>query len=71
MDFEIVKVKGYSCPNKHLLLINGEPVLFANGTIRLRIASAYVQGYETEESIGDKKILRVLNKYKEQWENIK
>ena len=69
MEFEIIRVSGYSCPGKSLLMVDGIPVLFANSSARLQRAAAYIQGYDHPSSFTDQKILKLLNKYRKKFKD--
>lgn len=63
MNIDVKKIKGYNCPNKFLLLINNEPVAFANSQRKVVQMIGYVQGHITEEELNDGKISRLLNHF--------
>lgn len=56
--YKILRVPGYNCPNKYLLMKDGEPIMFANGKERLNLCMQYLEGYEVD--LKDEKIKRVL-----------
>lgn len=60
--FNIIRVAGYSCPSKYLLMFNGKPVMFANSQRRLSLCIQYIEGYDTQ--LLDGKIKRILDKIK-------
>lgn len=64
MNIQVKVIKGYSCPNKHLLIIDNEPVIFANSNKRISTLISYVEGYISEEAISDKSITRILDKWR-------
>jgi len=62
MNFIVKRVKGYNCPNKHLLMINGDPVIFANSESRLRDMIGWIGG---DSSINVSGAVKVLKPYRE------
>lgn len=62
MDIKIVKVKQYNSTNKHILMIDGEPVCIATGSKRINECVKYIYGYEAD--INDGKIRKILDKYR-------
>lgn len=71
MKFEAKKIKGYSCPSKCLLLIDEEPVCFANIESRVCYMIAFVEGFNNGEEIKDGSILRLLQGFKEKYKEAK
>ena len=67
MNFQIVSIPGYNTKNKKLLLVDGEPVALANGASRLSLLIQYIQGYDIEAQITDKRVMRNLKGYREQY----
>lgn len=61
--FNVIQVKGYSCPTKWLLNINGEPVLFANTKARVNKCIRYVNG--EDDLILDGSIRKLLDHYRD------
>ncbi|WP_427340631.1 hypothetical protein [Caloranaerobacter sp. DY30410] len=62
MKIKVKRIKGYNCPNKLLLLINNEPVAFANGMASISKMIQYAEGYDVD--IKDGKIKRILSEYR-------
>lgn len=60
--FKIIRVKGWSCPSKYILMKDGEPIIFANGRKRLSVCMQYLEGYDVD--IQDKAVKRELDRYK-------
>jgi hypothetical protein len=50
--YQVIKIKGYSCPNKWLLLVDGKPICFANSRGKLSSCISYLEGYPVEISDG-------------------
>lgn len=62
MDIKIVKVRQYNSTNKHVLMIDGEPVCIAAGSNRINECVQYIYGCDAD--INDGKIRKILNKYR-------
>jgi hypothetical protein len=71
MKFEAKKIKGYSCPSKWLLLIDKEPVCFANSESRVGYMIAFVEGFNDGIEVKDGSILRLLQGFKEKYKEVK
>lgn len=67
MKISYGKLKCYNCKDKHTLIIDGEVVAGADSKKRVAIMAGFIQGVYSEEDICDKKIVRVLNPYREQY----
>lgn len=67
MNFETISVPGYNTKNKKLLMIDGQPVALANGESRISLFIQYIQGYDVEENIWDKRVLKKLTPYRERY----
>lgn len=59
MNIKVIKVKGYSCPKKHLIMVNDKPLIFVNSMKRASKIVTYLEGYEVE--IEDKAVKRLLD----------
>lgn len=62
MDIKIVKVRQYNSTNKHVLMIDGEPVCIAAGSNRINECVQYIYGCDAD--INDGKIRKILDKYR-------
>lgn len=67
MEFKVKRVKGYNCPNKSLLLIDSEPVIFANGDSRIKDIISYIGG---DSSVDVGSCVKTLKHYREQYKAI-
>lgn len=63
MDIKIVKVRQYNSTNKHLLMIDEEPVCIATGINRINECVQYIYGHDAD--INDGKIRKILDKYRQ------
>lgn len=64
VKYEVKSVVGYNTPSKKVLCVNGEPIVVLNGDNRASTLIGYLMGVVEEDKIIDKKVLGVLNKYK-------
>lgn len=64
MKINVKRIPGCDCPSKVLLMIDGEPITFANSQNKISQLISYVEGFSTGENINNKKILRKLNKWR-------
>lgn len=64
MEISVKRVKGYNCPSKHLLLIDGNPVIFANSEFRVREMISYIGG---DSEINIRGAVKMLKPYRNQY----
>lgn len=69
MNIITKKLKQYNGTFKHLLIIDGNPLLITDSQQRMSECIQYVNGYDA--CINDGKIKRILNKYRTTSINIK
>ncbi len=62
MNISTVKVKEYSSKNKHILMVNGNPVCIVRGSKSLNDCISYLMN--GEPSLKDGRIQKLLDKVK-------
>lgn len=63
MNISSVKVKEYNSTNKHILMVDGNPVCIARGNKSLNDCISYLMNGEPD--LKDRRIKKILDKVKE------
>jgi len=58
----VKKVIGFQCPNKYILMYDGEPLIVLNSKKSASQCVQFIDGYLEEKDINEKKVLGVLKK---------
>ena len=69
MILQVKTIKGFNCPRKTILMVDGNPILVGNSPKGINNALLYIQGWI--DTLDSEKMERFLNKYRELWEENK